>query len=213
LYNTLSILVGLSACLTPCCLPFHPRLARSPSLVPLTTPAQAIDAVNTALLFACEGLTAKTEVAGGIAPSVSDSTITLAQAFSLSSRPTSTKKIFLDFDGHTTTGTMWNGVSGASIVSPPYNKDGIDGFSPSELSDIVAIWRAVSEDYSMFDVDVTTADPGAAALANNGVRVVIGGSSMDWYNAQVGGVAYVSSFGRVEPAFVFPQQLGPFNAK
>lgn len=48
-------------------------------------------------------------------------------------------------------------------------------WSAGELSDILAIWRAVSEDYSAFDVDVTTEDPGAA-LATSGTRVVIGGS-------------------------------------
>jgi hypothetical protein len=49
-------------------------------------------------------------------------------------------------------------------------------WSADELRDITAIWRAVAEDFSLFDVDVTTADPGDAALAGKGMRVVIGGS-------------------------------------
>lgn len=52
-------------------------------------------------------------------------------------------------------------------------------WSAAELSDILAIWRAISEDYAPFDVDVTTEDPGAAYLAANGVRAVVGGSAMD----------------------------------
>lgn len=54
-----------------------------------------------------------------------------------------------------------------------------DSFSASELSDILAIWRAVSEDYAPFNVDVTTEDPGEAYLAANGMRAAIGGSWKD----------------------------------
>jgi hypothetical protein len=49
-------------------------------------------------------------------------------------------------------------------------------WSAAELADILAIWKAVSEDYAPWDVDVTTEDPGSAYLATNGVRAVIGGS-------------------------------------
>lgn len=55
----------------------------------------------------------------------------------------------------------------------------LNDFSASELLDIFAIWRYVSEDYSPFDVDVTTEDPGTTVLTGSGVRVVIGGSSYD----------------------------------
>jgi hypothetical protein len=60
----------------------------------------------------------------------------------------------------------------------------------------------------MFDVDVTTADPGAA-LIGNGIRVAIGGSYSDWYNATAGGVAYINSFGspKQEPCFIFADNL------
>ena len=174
---------------------------------------QTVDAVNSKLLYVCEGLTANAnEISSGVAPSQQDSSISLAQAFSLSSRPESKFKIFLDFDGHSTVGTSWNAALGQSvIVTPPYDKDGIPAtFSPNELSDIVAVWREVSEDYAMFDVDITTADPGAA-LIGNGIRVAIGGSYNDWYGRPAGGVAYVNSWGwsSQEPCFIFPQNLGP----
>jgi hypothetical protein len=176
---------------------------------------QAIDAVNKALMFICEGLAANnSEIASGIAPSQQDSAVTAAQAFSLSSRPSASRKIFLDFDGHTTTGTDWNRARGRDpIVSQAYDKDeNPNSWSAGELSDIMAIWRAVSEDYAAFDVDVTTAEP--ANLNGNGVRIVISGSSLDWYGSPAGGVAYVGRFLTPNlPAFVFPQQLGPNNAK
>ena len=61
-------------------------------------------------------------------PSMPDVAITVAQAFSLHSRPNATRKILLDFDGHVTTGTAWNAQSRkATITTPPYNKVGASG--------------------------------------------------------------------------------------
>lgn len=75
--------------------------------------------------------------------------------------------------------------------------------------------RAVAEDYSFADVDVTTEEfiPGTTTpldLTNIGARAVIGGSSMDWYGASAGGVAYTGTFGvtKYDPAYIFPAQLG-----
>lgn len=144
------------------------------------------------LLFQCNGLVmnataAQTNytaagIAAGSSPSTGDPvSLTVAQAFSLSSRPGAVKKILLDFDGQTTydpTGNYWMAITnGNSIVTPPYDTDGDpSSWSAGELSDIYAIWRAVAEDFVVFDVDVTTADPGDAALTGNGIRVIIGGS-------------------------------------
>jgi hypothetical protein len=132
-------------------------------------------------------------------------------AFNLTSRPASTKKIWLDFKGGVYTNTAWNALKNLSVINiQPYNKDGDNTtFSAAELSDIVAIWRAVAEDFAPWDVDVTTIQP--ANLAGNTMRVSIGGDN-SWYGAG-GGVAYVGVFGRpdtyYQPAFVFPGNLGP----
>jgi hypothetical protein len=86
-------------------------------------------------------------------------------------------------------------------------------FNGEELADIIAIWRAVAEDFAPFDVDVTTADPGDAALAGVGQKAIIGGNSADWYGV-AGGIAYVNSFGKPGlHCFVFPKNLGPNNPK
>jgi hypothetical protein len=62
-------------------------------------------------------------------------------------------------------------------------------------------------------VDVTTVDPGDAALEGIGQRAVIGEASLDWY-ATAGGIAYVNSFGRRGmPCYVFSASLGPNNPK
>lgn len=200
-----------------------------------------VDVDNDMLIYACSGMEVEApndsqplghhhhhhhrhlmgggEIASGWMPHNQDASITKDQAFSLHSRPNATRKIFLDFDGHTTTGTAWNSWKGIDpIVSPAYDEDGDPTtFSDGELADILAIWRAVSEDYAAFDVDVTTEDPGAAYLATNGVRAVIGGSSYDWLGYGAGGIAYVGVFGQYnnyyQPAFIFPAQLGNGYAK
>ncbi|MBX3278173.1 MAG: PKD domain-containing protein [Acidobacteria bacterium] len=149
----------------------------------------------------------------------------LNNTFLLHSRPGASKVIFLDFDGHTTTGTSWNNSfnGGASIITPPYDIDGNpSSFSSTELERIQYIWQRVAEDFAAFDVDVTTEDPGVEALRrtttsdqNYGIRVAIGGSSYDWYGAGAGGVAYVGSFRATSdtPCFVFTAQLGTGNEK
>ena len=136
-------------------------------------------------------------------------------AFALHSRAGSPLTIYLDFDGHTTTGTPWNNSYGASIVSAPFDQDGnAANWSAGEKAAIQSVWARVSEDFAQWQVDVTTQDPGAAALLYSGagdtqwgVRVVI--SPTNWYNTGAGGVAYVSSFkwGTDTPAFAFTAQL------
>ena len=134
-----------------------------------------------------------------------------ADTFSLHSNPGASKVIYLDFDGHTTTGTAWNTLwSIDPIVTPAYDFDGdVTTFSTAELQLIQDSWDLVSEDYLPFDVDVTTEDPGVEALRNTGggdtewgIRVVIG---PDQANTGAGGMAYVGSFAwdSDTPAWVF----------
>jgi PKD repeat protein len=154
-------------------------------------------------------------------PNVASTSIPDAQTFLLHSRPGATRVIYLDFDGHTTSGTSWNSsyTAGAAITTPAYSTDSSAAFSTTELSNIREIWQRVSEDYAPFDVDVTTEDPGLEALRktstsdlNYGIRVVIGGSSGtgSWFTSAAGGVAYLGSFtwNSDTPCFVFPAQLG-----
>lgn len=141
------------------------------------------------------------------------------QTFRLHSRPGATKIIYLDFDGHDASGTSW----GSDAIARPFDFDNDPStFSNSERDRIQYIWLRVVEDYAHLDVDVTTEDPGVEALrkangsdANYGIRVVIGGSSADWFGSGAGGVAYVGSFNWSSdtPSWVFPKSLGPDNEK
>lgn len=151
-----------------------------------------------------------------------------SQTFLLHSNPGALHTVYLDFDGHTTSGTNWNSAftGGADIVTPAYDFDGDPStFNDYELARIQRIWQRVAEDFLPFNVNVTTQDPGAGALIKTsqqgggknspppdtqwGVRIVIGGSSNDWFGSLAGGVAYIGSFNWASdtPAFVFPAQL------
>ena len=104
----------------------------------------------------------------------------------LHSRPQATRKIFLDFDGCITSNTYWSWNT--PLYTPRYRTNSAAGqqFSAIEQSEILYIWRSVSEDYAAFDVDVTTEDPGVEGLrksdindSNFGIRACIGGSSWE----------------------------------
>ena len=134
----------------------------------------------------------------------------LSQTFQLHSNEGADHTIYLDFDGHTTTGTLWNNGYGDPIVTPAYTFEGdSNSFTNNELARIQRIWAAVAEDFIGFDVNVTTEDPGEGPLRNLGgsdsrwgVRVVIGENT--WFGS-AGGVAYVGSFdwSSDTPVFVF----------
>jgi hypothetical protein len=145
----------------------------------------------------------------------------------LHSNPGATKKIFLDFDGQVVSGTDWNKYNGGrAIHAPAYDIDGnIFSFSSAEIANITEIWRRVSEDYSPFNVDVTTQDPGLSALTAGGqaIRVLItsnrdeaalGGTGKTWYSS-AGGITYLNSWSWTSdtPAWVFENNLGNGNEK
>jgi hypothetical protein len=130
-------------------------------------------------------------------------TLTSAAIPKLSSYPSATATIFLDFDGHNVSPGVWNG-------GMPF------ACAPSGLSDlaITEIFNRTAEDFRPFDINITTdSTVYLAAPLNKRVRVIITPTSA-WYPG-VGGVSYVSSFtwGDDTPAFVFCDRLGPNNPK
>jgi hypothetical protein len=129
----------------------------------------------------------------------------LSETFNLSSRPGATKTIYLDYNGQTTTGTPRNQqiTGGADITTPAFSLD-VDtaNFSTAELIQIQRMWQRVVEDFSPFDVNVTTKDPPLSDIIDSGggdnrwgIRVVIGGDFNDWFKIPAGGVAFLNSFG------------------
>ncbi len=111
--------------------------------------------------------------------------------------------IFLDFDGHTVTNSVWNG--GMPIVCAA---------APLTDEQITEIFNRVSEDYRPFDINITTDSiKFLSAPISKRIRIIITPSSS--WKPGVGGIAYIGSFtwGDDTPAFVFSDKLGPNNAK
>lgn len=104
-----------------------------------------------------------------------------SQTFQLHSAPGSSKVIYLDFDGHTVSGTVWNTTWNLPAGTyAGYSQDASPAFSNVELDAIQGMWQRVAEDFAIFDVDVTTQDPGfdainrsSAADTNYGTRAFI----------------------------------------
>jgi PKD repeat protein len=145
------------------------------------------------------------------------------QTFKLHSRVGAKRTIYLNFVGATLTGTAWNS-SGNTITALPFDFDGLPySFSSAELDRIQYIWKRVAEDYSPFDVDVTTEPPPADRLTRSsssddtfGTTVLITSRS-GVYSCSCGGVAYLTVFDDVgdfyKPALVFYDALGGGNEK
>jgi PKD repeat protein len=133
-------------------------------------------------------------------PITSVPTYPLSETFRLHSRPTATRKIYLDFDGHTTSGTSWNLAwrDGADFTTPPFSRDANPAFSNAEQAIVQEAFRRVAEHFAPWNVDVTTEEPGVEALRrtgpgdlNYGIRVVIG---PDVNDTGAGGIAILNSF-------------------
>lgn len=132
--------------------------------------------------------------------------------FQLASLPGAEKTIYLDFDGHTTTGTSWNSNYNVdTIISPPYDISGDpDTWSATELSYIRRAWALVAEDFAPWNVNVTTIAPPVEDLRRSGVgdtrwgaRVVF--TDDTFANCGCGGHAFIGAFDDTqdEPTFVY----------
>lgn len=159
------------------------------------------------------------KVLAAIFPAYVDGTLTLGDAdsaapyaladtFALETNPGAEKTIYLDFNGHFSNNNRWN----HSISFPAWNRDGnVNSFGNAELIEIQRQFQNVAEDFAPFDVNVTTKDPGSAALIKSsfsdrtyGVRVV-NTQATAGFGDGIGGVAYLNSFddNRDNPVFVF----------
>lgn len=147
----------------------------------------------------------------------------LSDTFKLHSDPTATKTIYLDFNGQTVSGTLWNTQdnNGQPFTLSAFNSEGDSGsFTNNELERIQRIWARVAEDFAPFHVDVTTEEPPTTDLINSGgtdtqwgIRVIVGGVFPP--QGDHGGVAYVGSFNwdSDTPALVFADNMNMGDEK
>ncbi len=160
-------------------------------------------------VFYAEELHAGTRTARSGAAADFTPVVPLADTFSLHSRPGAARTIYLDFDGQSVSGTWWNqtayGAPGLPAgPHPAWSLDADPAFDDAELTAVQEVWARVAEDYAPFQVDVTTADPGQAALDRTGpsddtfgVRVLVtpgASESQVICGGQCSGVAWVDAF-------------------
>ena len=158
------------------------------------------------------------------APTVQRGPFANSKTFTLHSKPGAARTIFLDFDGGPVSGTAWNDSYTIPTTSQPaFDLNGDPAtWSQAEHDTIQSVYQRVTEDFRPFDVDVTTQDPGAAALERSsagdtqfGTRVLVTpstDSATRICSNSCGGVAFVGVYnlvgsGYYQPAFVFPQLL------
>ena len=97
--------------------------------------------------------------------------IAKSQVTDLNSYPSASSVIFLDFNGHAVSGTMWN-TNGAFTCNPA-------GLSDAAITEV---FNRVAEDYRPFNINVTTNETKYnSAPANRRMRVVIT-TSHEWYS-------------------------------
>ncbi len=159
--------------------------------------------------------------ASGTASAAAGPAADYSQTFLLHSNPGSKRVIYLDFNGQTVSNTGWNAsyTAGASFFAEPFDTDGFPStFATTEQDTVQRVWQRVSEDYAVFDIDVTTEEPLADAItrtsttdANYGTRLLITKTNTIYSTCGCGGIAYVgvfnepSSHSYYQPAFVFQQ--------
>jgi hypothetical protein len=117
------------------------------------------------------------------------------------SRPLATAVIYLDFDGQSVTGTEWNSLRNLTTINAAAST-----LTTNQMDDV---WARVAEDFSPFQISVTT-DLARynAAPQNRRIRIIVTPTS-SWYGS-AGGVAYLGSFTWTgdTPCWVFENLLG-----
>jgi len=118
----------------------------------------------------------------------------------LDSLPSASAVLYLDFDGETVTDPNWN--KGSTIFAQAYNLDS---------SYITTVWEMVSEDFSPFNISVTTnVNRYNNAPSGHRMRCII--TPTDTASPGNGGVAYLYSFRGPDEYFTDTIPCWAFNS-
>ncbi len=104
----------------------------------------------------------------------------------LNSNPSAPADLYLDFDGHKEN-LRFGGIGDNIKATDTRGSFSMDAnrssFSEAEVTAIQTVWEHVAEDFSPFNVNVTTIEPESSRFSNGqAVRVVIGGADEFWFN-------------------------------
>lgn len=154
-------------------------------------------------------------------PTASSFAADASQVFLLHSKPGSSNVVFLDFDGHTLSGTAWSSTDLVALPFDPSQNDNpstVANFTTDELNYIAEIWHRVAEDYATFDIDVTTEEP--AVFTSTTGRVLFthsaDASGQAMPSDTYGGIAYINVFGNsnytaYSPVMVYYTNLANYS--
>ncbi len=131
------------------------------------------------------------------------------------SRPGAPNVLFINFSGENVSGTAWNTAQRTLIPAVAFSTDAdYSTFSDDEQLAIKRIWQRMAEDYSPFNIDVTTERP--ATFTTRTAHALITRSTdangVDNPAPTSGGVAYVNVFGAANyatyrPAWIYFNNL------
>ena len=120
------------------------------------------------------------------------------------SDPGAADTLYLDFDGHSAT-DAWG-----TYNIPAYDLNGNPSeWTPAERLAIQNVWQVVADDFSPFNINVTTSYAGSYSPDATAYRMVIGNSDGSQFSlpAGTGGVAFNNSYASLGPSaktgFVF----------
>ena len=121
----------------------------------------------------------------------------------LHSKPGSRNRLLLDFDGHTTdSSSQWE-----AFKAKAYSLDrDFSTFSSNEQAQIILTWQRVVEDFSVFDIDVTT-DPSVPMNQRTAHCLITHTQQTNGRNmpvSEAGGVAYLGTFNDPDFAMYMP---------
>jgi PKD repeat protein len=155
------------------------------------------------------------------APTAGTTQATPSDVFALHSKPNSTKKVYLKFNGYTTVNDNW----GTGTAAPYSTDSDPTTFNDSERDQIYKIWAITSEDYAPFDVDVTTEEPTPDQIVRTsmddqeyGMVTVITSSAPGVIsqigNNNIGGISYVGIYNFVNYDYInSPTTYSPYKAR
>tara|TARA_R110000737_G_scaffold256229_1_gene265125 strand:+ start:177 stop:3377 length:3201 start_codon:yes stop_codon:yes gene_type:complete len=127
---------------------------------------------------------------------VAGSSLELSYIQNLQSKANANKVLYINNWGGVLTNTAWNDryTSGSDITYSPYSHDSDSAnFSDEEKYFIWLAWQEAAEDYSAFDVNVTTSQAVYDATPD-AYRSQIIATTTDEFYGSAGGVAYVGVF-------------------
>ena len=139
-------------------------------------------------------------------------TISASETFLLHSKPGSSNMLFLDFDGHVIlSSSNWTSIDLYALAYDNSSTDDDSTFTATELHDIAEIWHRIAEDFSPFDIDVTTEEPSSFTATTGHLLFTkdtdANGNAMPAQGA--GGVAYLNVWNDVYGAGSYVNTYSP----